>query len=242
MASFAPVIAIVGTTGVSKTRLAVELATRFTCASPHWRCSKIINGDAMQCYKGLEILTNKASPEERQSVEHLLMDFRAPGDQYLVTDWVNDAMLSIEDMHHQHETPIVVGGTFYYIQNLLFRNKLASTPHTSMPEEISSREVERTTGSWLADCLETLTPKLVKLWHSLPEAAPSANTDPLLCNDLYSLLQILDPDCAARWHWKDSRRALTSLRIIKQHEIKASDFNTQQQGQQDARYVQILFK
>ena len=89
-----PVIVICGTTGVGKSKLAVELARQISqgALSAEWGSSKVINADAMQVYKGLDVLTNKMPLNERQGVEHSLMDFKVPGERYVVGDWVEDAI------------------------------------------------------------------------------------------------------------------------------------------------------
>lgn len=46
----------------------------------------------MQMYKGLDIVTNKVTEEEKMGVEHLLMDICEPNDYYVVSNWVRDAM------------------------------------------------------------------------------------------------------------------------------------------------------
>lgn len=55
-------------------------------------CGKVINADAMQVYEGLDVLTNKLPASEQNGVEHLLMGFKQPGEQYVVRDWVQDAI------------------------------------------------------------------------------------------------------------------------------------------------------
>ncbi len=89
-----PLIAVCGTTGVGKSNIAVELALRLKGRDfKHgWRGGKIINADSMQVYEGLNVITNKMPHEERKGVEHLLMDFKKPGEQYVVGQWVHDAI------------------------------------------------------------------------------------------------------------------------------------------------------
>lgn len=89
-----PLIAICGTTGVGKSNLAVELALRLKQGGSvnDWSGAKIINADSMQVYEGLDIITNKIPLEERKGVEHLLMDIKKPGEQYVVGQWVQDAI------------------------------------------------------------------------------------------------------------------------------------------------------
>lgn len=91
--SLRPLIAICGTTGVGKSKLAIELALALS-KKRHggYSGARIINADAMQVYAGIDILTNKVPAEEQCSVEHLLMGFKHPGEQYVVGQWVKDAM------------------------------------------------------------------------------------------------------------------------------------------------------
>ena len=95
-----PLIAICGTTGVGKSKLAIELALALSQNQPHgnhpsiggYTGARIINADAMQVYAGMDIITNKVPKEEQCGVEHLLMGFKKPGEQYVVGQWVKDAM------------------------------------------------------------------------------------------------------------------------------------------------------
>jgi tRNA dimethylallyltransferase len=88
------IVAICGTTGVGKSRLAIDLAVHINRAAliSGWRRAKIINADSMQVYRGLDVITNKVPESERQGVEHLLMDFKQPGEQYVVGEWVQDTL------------------------------------------------------------------------------------------------------------------------------------------------------
>ena len=88
------VIAICGTTGVGKSNLAIDLALHINRAThvSGWRQAKIINADAMQVYRGLDVITNKVPESERQGIKHLLMDFKQPSEQYVVGEWVRDTL------------------------------------------------------------------------------------------------------------------------------------------------------
>lgn len=89
MASLRPIIAICGTTGVGKSKLAVELALSIA------EGAAVINADSMQVYDGLDILTNKLPREEMKGVPHLLMGFKKPGEQYVVGQWVEEAARAV---------------------------------------------------------------------------------------------------------------------------------------------------
>lgn len=89
MASLRPVIVVCGTTGVGKSKLAVELALKIR------EGAAVINADSMQVYDGLDILTNKHPREEMKGIPHLLMGFKRPGEQYVVGQWVEEAAKAV---------------------------------------------------------------------------------------------------------------------------------------------------
>jgi tRNA dimethylallyltransferase len=95
-----PVIAIFGATGVGKSKLAIELALKLSEKSDRhgWKGGVVVNADAMQVYKGFNTLTNKVGLGERQGVEHVLMDFKEPTEQYVVGQWVHDATRAVSSI------------------------------------------------------------------------------------------------------------------------------------------------
>lgn len=98
-----PLIAICGTTGVGKSKLGIELAIRLSQAynsqdpsyNTRWKGARIINADSMQVYTGMDVITNKVPAAERMGIEHLLLDFKKPGEQYVVGQWVQDAIQAV---------------------------------------------------------------------------------------------------------------------------------------------------
>lgn len=103
-----PLIAVVGTTGTGKSQLGIELALALQRQSSlppgldfgRWKGAKVINADAMQVYRGLDIVTNKVTEEEKQGVEHLLMDFKDPSEEYFVSQWIKDTMNEVSLSFH----------------------------------------------------------------------------------------------------------------------------------------------
>lgn len=107
MSDMRPLITICGTTGVGKSKLAIELALALSQSTNNqrhgYRGARVINADAMQVYAGMDIITNKVPVEERCGVEHLLMGFKQPGEQYIVTQWVKDAMKAVSQRWARYE-------------------------------------------------------------------------------------------------------------------------------------------
>ena len=88
-----PLIAVIGTTGVGKSRLAIELALSLQNApAARWRGARVINADAMQAYRGVDIITNKVTEDEMQGIEHHLLSIKGLDEEYVIGDWVRDAM------------------------------------------------------------------------------------------------------------------------------------------------------
>ncbi|KAG9126298.1 hypothetical protein FRC07_004036 [Ceratobasidium sp. 392] len=202
-----PLVAVVGSTGVGKSRLSVELACsvrdKLLRVDAPWTNSKIINADAMQTYKGLDLVTNKITESEMNGIEHTLFNFRDLKEDYIVTEWVTDAISEIDSAHKTQKLPIVVGGTSYWLQHLLFANRLASLPldepSATPPPTLSA---------------PNLPPSLQQLFDNLPTRADAIDEDASF--KLHSLLMHLDPTTASRWHWKDTRKVLRSINIIRE--------------------------
>ncbi|ESN94131.1 hypothetical protein HELRODRAFT_180301 [Helobdella robusta] len=123
-----PVIVILGSTGVGKSQLAVEVAKEFD--------GEVVNADAMQIYKGLDIVTNKISVTDQLSVPHHLLDCICPyTSNYNVLSYKNAATQIISDVHARNKVPVIVGGTNYYIEALLWDFVLPQVTKKSSPTE-----------------------------------------------------------------------------------------------------------
>lgn len=102
------VIVITGPTAVGKTKVALEIAKKFK--------TTLINGDAFQIYKGLDILTAKPSPRELQEVKHYLMDELDPTKEFSIYQYQK----MVRNIINQTELPIIVGGSGLYIDSVLY--------------------------------------------------------------------------------------------------------------------------
>ena len=104
------IIAIVGPTGVGKTKMSIELAKKYN--------GIIINADAMQVYKGLNIGTAKIKEEEKEGIEHLLFDIKDVNEDYTVFDYQKDVRELLDK--YKDRNIIFVGGTGLYLRAALF--------------------------------------------------------------------------------------------------------------------------
>ncbi|ESW97843.1 Delta 2-isopentenyl pyrophosphate:tRNA isopentenyl transferase [Ogataea parapolymorpha DL-1] len=123
------VISVIGTTGVGKSQFAVELARAVD--------GEIVNADSMQMYRGLDQITNKHPMAERKGVPHHVMDHTPWDTEYYIHRFKHEAMAAIADIHRRGKTAILVGGTHYYLQSLLFLNK---TLDTATSEQLTDAE------------------------------------------------------------------------------------------------------
>ncbi|MBR2614103.1 MAG: tRNA (adenosine(37)-N6)-dimethylallyltransferase MiaA [Clostridia bacterium] len=105
-------IVICGPTGSGKTDLAIDLAIKLN--------TEIISADSMNIYKGFDIGTAKPSLEELSKVKHHLIDVCDGNDTFSVSDYEKQALPIINDLISKGKIPIIVGGTGFYINSLLY--------------------------------------------------------------------------------------------------------------------------
>ncbi len=106
------VLVICGATASGKTRLAVDCALKFN--------TEIISADSQLIYKGLNIGTAKPSIEEMRGVKHHMIDVVEPTETFSVSDYSERALSVLEKLFSEGKTPIICGGTGFYINSLLF--------------------------------------------------------------------------------------------------------------------------
>jgi tRNA dimethylallyltransferase len=102
-------VVILGTTGTGKSRLAIELASALIPT----KTSEIINGDSMQVYKGLDILTNKITSNETNGIPHHLMSFLDLDQDYTVERFRDDGSKKVrcEKLYLQNESRLSCAGS-----------------------------------------------------------------------------------------------------------------------------------
>ncbi|XP_077599667.1 tRNA dimethylallyltransferase [Stigmatopora nigra] len=155
-------VVILGATGTGKSKLAIEIGKRLN--------GEIISADSMQVYQGLDIITNKVTPGERAQCRHHMISFVDPlVSNYTVVDFRNKAVSLIDDMHHRDKLPIIVGGTNYYIESLLWRVLMDTGKEDSVDgageDNDRKLELEKLGGAELHKRLMEVDPKMGAMLH-----------------------------------------------------------------------------
>ncbi|PJK19006.1 tRNA (adenosine(37)-N6)-dimethylallyltransferase MiaA [Mycolicibacterium goodii] len=104
-------LAVIGPTGTGKSALALEFAERVG--------GEIVNADAMQQYRGMDIGTAKLTVEERRGIPHHQLDVLDVTETATVARYQQAAAADIEAIAARGATPVIVGGSMLYIQSLL---------------------------------------------------------------------------------------------------------------------------
>ena len=228
----ARVIFIVGATGCGKSRLSVDLALALAAAhssagSNGGTQCEIVSADSKQVFRGLDIGSAKTTAAEQRGVRHHLTDCLAPHAPFSVGEFRRAAAATIADICARGRTPIVVGGTFYYVESLLFP---AHAIRTDKEANVSSGS-----GSSCADEQRESATAPARLPHSAnltsidshqasnhgaatthiesqsPIPAPGAVASAAPTIDAYARLCEVDPIMARKLHPNDTRKIARAL-------------------------------
>ncbi|MGK0715525.1 tRNA (adenosine(37)-N6)-dimethylallyltransferase MiaA [Leucobacter sp. W1153] len=109
--------AVVGATGTGKTALSLALAEQLAASG---RAAEIVNADAMQVYRGMDIGTAKVHPTDRRGIKHHLFDVLDPSQEATVAWYQATARACVAEIHNRGHDAIVVGGSGLYVSSLIF--------------------------------------------------------------------------------------------------------------------------
>lgn len=107
-----PMVILTGPTAVGKTELSIRLAKILD--------AEIISADSMQVYKKMDIGTAKIMPEEMEGIKHYLVDELDPKEEFHVARFQQMAKDALKEIYAKGKIPLIVGGTGFYIQSLLY--------------------------------------------------------------------------------------------------------------------------
>lgn len=129
-----PLVILTGPTAVGKTALSIELAKRIQ--------GEMISADSIQVYKGMDIGSAKITKEEMCGIPHYLIDVLDPKEDFNVVRFKQMAMQALDEIYQKNKIPIVVGGTGFYIQALLYDIDFENTEISDYRKELELYEKE----------------------------------------------------------------------------------------------------
>ncbi|XP_067943496.1 tRNA dimethylallyltransferase-like isoform X2 [Watersipora subatra] len=225
-----PVIFILGATGTGKSDLAIALAKRFG--------GEVVNADAMQLYQGLDIVTNKMSLEEQEGVRHHLLGILSPTSlSYTIHDYKKEASSIIGRLLSDGKMPIVVGGTNYYADSLMWQSLIPQHDQQAASRFVHAEgPVSQQTLSYMTDLLEveqrsmTTSNTSVTPWDDisivnvLDTNYMRLHINRVNSHKLHELLMRVDLATARTTHPNQSRKILRALEVLKHHGKTQSEF------------------
>ena len=144
------IVAMVGPTASGKTSLSLKLAKRFR--------GEIISADSRQVYRGMDIGTGKVTKREMRGVRHHLLDVAEPQKTFTVEQYRKIGKKTIKQILTRGNLPIVVGGTGFYIDSLLYDYPLPAVK----PNKTLRRTLEKQSTQKLFMQLQRLDPARAK--------------------------------------------------------------------------------
>ncbi len=128
-------LVIVGPTASGKTDLSIKLAKKLN--------GEIINGDSIQVYKNMDIGSAKIKEEEKDQIEHHLLSYKNPNEDYSVYEFQKDCNKKIQEIKSKGKLPIVVGGTGLYINSIVYEyNNLKEIEDKDLKEKLNLKSNE----------------------------------------------------------------------------------------------------
>lgn len=132
------IFVIVGPTGVGKSRLSIEYAQK--------KGAFIVNGDAFQCYKEMNIGTAKPTLEERNKAPHHLFDIASVENTYTIYDYQRDLRNKLDELSKYNKDIIIVGGSGLYLKSSLYDftlNENVSPVDMSLYDNLTNEELHK---------------------------------------------------------------------------------------------------
>ncbi|MDD3113959.1 MAG: tRNA (adenosine(37)-N6)-dimethylallyltransferase MiaA [Candidatus Izemoplasmatales bacterium] len=146
------ILAIVGPTGIGKSRLALNIAKDYS--------AEILSADAFQFYRGLDIGTAKIRPREQEGIVHHFLDILDPSESFSVHDYQRLAREKIDSLQHEGKLPILVGGSGLYINAVYYDYRFLGNKRHEFDHSISSLTTEK-----LYEQLKMINPDLSATIH-----------------------------------------------------------------------------
>lgn len=153
-----PLIVIGGPTACGKTGFSIQLAKKIG--------GEIISADSMQVYRYMDIGTAKVTPEEADGVPHYLIDEFDPDEEYNVMIFQQKAKAYMEEIWAKGKVPILVGGTGFYINALLYDNDFTETENDTSYREECYKLAQEQGPEVLFERLKEVDPAYAEIMHA----------------------------------------------------------------------------
>ncbi|MBK5240526.1 tRNA (adenosine(37)-N6)-dimethylallyltransferase MiaA [Clostridium sp.] len=160
---------LAGPTAVGKTEISIKLAQRLN--------GEIISADSMQIYKGMDVGSAKITKEEMQGVPHHLVDIIYPSVDFSVAEFKERAESAIENISSKNKLPMLVGGTGFYINSLIYNYSFADTNKDEEYREYLTKLAETKGNEYV---------------HSLLKGIDTHSYNKLYPNDLKRVIRALE--------------------------------------------------
>lgn len=153
-----PLIILTGPTAAGKTKLSIALAKAMN--------GEIISADSMQVYKYMNIGSAKIQPEEMQGIKHYLVDILEPTEDFNIVLFQKYAKKAIAEIYQKGKIPVIVGGTGFYIQSVLYDIDFQeSDGDTALRGELEQLAQEKG-AAYIHDLLKECDPKAAQEIHA----------------------------------------------------------------------------
>ncbi len=150
-------VIIGGPTAVGKTKISIELAKRIS--------GEIISADSMQVYKGMDIGTAKVTADEMQGIPHHMIDILDPREDFNVVEFAKRVKEIISRLHENDRIPILVGGTGFYIQSVLYDIDFTDNDNDMTFRHELEEEARIKGGEVLHERLKAIDPEAAEIIH-----------------------------------------------------------------------------
>lgn len=147
------VLLLSGPTCVGKTALSLRIASQLK--------GEIVSADSMQVYQGMDIGTAKATLQERSTVPHHLIDIRGVQERFTVVDFFHEARAACKSIHARDSTPIIVGGTGFYIHVFLYGPPSGPPSQKELRRKLEE-DMEKFSPEAMYDRLQKIDPEYAK--------------------------------------------------------------------------------
>ncbi len=152
-----PLFILLGPTAVGKTGVSVKIAEKLE--------GEIISADSMQIYKYMDIGTAKIKEEEMKDIPHYMIDIVYPDEEFTVADYKEAATVHIEDIYNRGKLPMIVGGTGFYINSLIYQLSFTQVSPNYILRDKYLSLADKYGNDYIYNQLKEIDPKSAKRIH-----------------------------------------------------------------------------